>query len=194
MATAPGTFEITTPTFPEATSRPAARLNNIWAGRSKPYRPHLWGTVYRLVAGGIVVSVMRGRCLCGAVEFTVDGPLRAIVYCDCTMYRRTSGHFVAATACAVSRLSIKRSESLKWYQSSADTQRGFCGECGSNLFWKPTSATYVSIMAGTLDDPTGLKAAAHIFVGEKSDYYALDDHLPQHIDGTHGVLLNFDAG
>jgi len=44
-------------------------------------------------------------------------------------------------------------------------------------------------MAGTLDAPTGLRAACHIYAGEKGDYYALDDHLPQRQDGAHEVPL-----
>ena len=34
-------------------------------------------------------------------------------------------------------------------------------------------------MAGTLDVPTGIAIEGHIFVADKSDYYALDDDLPK---------------
>jgi hypothetical protein len=47
----------------------------------------------------------------------------------------------------------------------------------------------VSILAGTLDDPSGLKAAAHIHVNTKGDYYSIDDGLPQHADGEHSVKI-----
>jgi hypothetical protein len=120
-----------------------------------------------------------GRCLCGAVSYTVSGSLRPVIFCHCKMCRRTSGHYVAATACMLSQLTIEPSEHLRWYQSSSEAQRGFCGQCGSNLFWKPTSGAYVSIWAGTLADPTGLSGAEHIFVADKGDYYTLDDGLPQ---------------
>jgi len=130
----------------------------------------------------------RGRCLCGAVTYTVTGPLRPIVYCHCTMCRRATGHMVAATACAISRLTIGCLEHLRWYRSSRDVQRGFCDVCGSNLFWKPADSSRICIMAGTLDMPTGLKAVAHIYVGDKGDYYDVDDPLPQYLDAEHGVL------
>jgi hypothetical protein len=126
------------------------------------------------------MPVMKGRCFCGGVEFSVAGPLRSVVYCHCKMCRRISGHIVAATACALPNLSITTSDHLRWFQSSAEAQRGFCGRCGSNLFWKPASGTHVSIMAGALDDPTGLRGVMHIFVADKGDYYSLDDGLPQH--------------
>jgi hypothetical protein len=34
-----------------------------------------------------------------------------------------------------------------------------------------------------------LKFAAHIFVADKADYYRLDDGLPQHDDGEHGIAI-----
>jgi len=130
------------------------------------------------------MSTTQGRCLCGAVEYEVEGPLRPVVYCHCRMCRRTSGHFVAATACAVATLRIKSAKGLRWYASSAEAERGFCAVCGSNLFWRPASGTHVSIMAGTLDTTAGLDSAAHIFVGAKGDYYELNDELPKHRAGA----------
>ena len=38
------------------------------------------------------------------------------------------------------------------------------------------------LMTGSLDLPTGLKAETHIFVADASDYYTIDDGLPQHDD------------
>ena len=43
-------------------------------------------------------EVQRGGCLCGAVRYEAQGPLRPVVACHCDMCRRTSGHFAAATA------------------------------------------------------------------------------------------------
>jgi hypothetical protein len=43
------------------------------------------------------------------------------------------------------------------------------------LFWEPTPATtHISISAGSLDRPTGLKVMEHIFLAQKSDYYELN--------------------
>jgi len=123
-----------------------------------------------------------GGCRCGAVRYAVTGSLRPVIYCHCETCRRTSGHHVAATACRAGDLAISEDGALTWYGSSADAERGFCGRCGSNLFFRPNERGYVSIMAGTLDVPTGLTAIAHIFVSEKSDYYAIADGLPQHAD------------
>jgi hypothetical protein len=131
-------------------------------------------------------AVARGRCLCGGVRFEVHGPLRPVIYCHCTMCRRASGHIVAATACAPEHLHLVSALPLRWYQSSAIARRGFCSTCGSQLFWEPAHGGHISIWAGTLDKPTGLKAAQHIFVGDKGDYYEITDGLPQRTGDSPG--------
>jgi hypothetical protein len=122
-----------------------------------------------------------GSCLCGAVRYAVLGPLRPVSYCHCSQCRRTSGHYVAATACDRKHLQLRSDEGLRWYRSSPDAERGFCSKCGSSLFWRPGRGREISIMAGTLDTPTGLEAEEHIFVADASDYYRLDDDIP-HFD------------
>ncbi|MBS36112.1 MAG: aldehyde-activating protein [Thiotrichales bacterium] len=124
-----------------------------------------------------------GGCQCGAVRFTVSGSLRPIVYCHCEQCRRSSGHFVAASASQKDKLKLESEDHLAWYRSSDIARRAFCRVCGSNLFWQSDSADHVSIMAGCLDQPTGLEAAEHIYVHSKADYYEVNDGLPQHPEG-----------
>ena len=73
---------------------------------------------------------------------------------------------------------------LRWIHSPASdagARRGFCGECGSSLFWDPPRRETVSIAAGTLDDATGLCVAGHWCVSQAAPYYELpDDGLPRH--------------
>ena len=123
-----------------------------------------------------------GGCLCGDVRYEVRGPLRAVVNCHCGQCRRTSGHFVAATAARREDLTLVESRGLRWYQSW-----GFCRTCGASLFWESDSGERVSIMAGTLGQPTGLQTVAHIFAADAGDYYTIDDDLPRHPGGDHGV-------
>lgn len=69
-------------------------------------------------------------------------------------------------------------QTLSWYRSSPSARRGFCGACGSVMFWDDDSAT-VGINAGCLDQPTGLTVEKHIFVEDKADYYEIDDAAPR---------------
>lgn len=123
----------------------------------------------------------RGGCLCGGVRYEVRGRLRDVIACHCSQCRRTSGHFVAATQARSADLVLTASATLRWYRSSDAAERGFCGFCGGNLFWRPTApgADVTSIMAGTVDVPTGLALARHIYAADKSDYYSIGDAVPQ---------------
>ena len=122
-----------------------------------------------------------GGCLCGAVRYRLHGPLRPVVNCHCQQCRRSSGHFVAATAVKQRQFELLADAELRWYRSSAEARRGFCGVCGSSLFWQPTDAgrDHIAVMAGTLDGPTGLTTRQHIFVDSAGDYYTLADGLPR---------------
>ena len=133
-----------------------------------------------------------GGCLCGSVRYEVRGPLRPVVDCHCTQCRRTSGHFAAFTATRPQDLVLTGSVRLRWYRSSSTARRGFCGDCGSSLFWEPASGERISIAAGTLDLPTGLETVAHVFVEDSGDYYTISDDLPRRADGNHGIVIPAD--
>lgn len=119
-----------------------------------------------------------GACLCGAVRFEISGPLRDVVLCHCAMCRRTHGHVAAYSACDRADLRIVEARGLKWYASSAIARRGFCTECGASLFWERLNADYVSVAAGVIDAPTGLKTTLQIYVSSAGDYYEIDGRMP----------------
>lgn len=117
----------------------------------------------------------RGSCLCGAITYAVDGPLRPVVACHCNQCRKTSGHYVSATSARGADVTI--SGAVRWFQSSPEAQRGFCPTCGSNLFWDRGDG-HLSIFAGTIDGTTGLTTRGHIFCADKGDYYDLPEGVP----------------
>jgi hypothetical protein len=124
------------------------------------------------------VTAHTGGCLCGGVRYRVRGELRGILACHCSQCRRTSGHYAAMTSAPSANIELTAADSLVWYKSSDTADRGFCGRCGGNLFWRQRARDDLSITAGTLDTPTGLAVQEHIFVADKSDYYTIDDGLP----------------
>ena len=121
-----------------------------------------------------VKTSTRGSCMCGALHYRVNGPLRPIIACHCIQCRKSSGHYVAATACPTENLHID-GDTLQWYASSSEAERGFCRRCGSNLFWRQVGANSTSIWAGSIDGPSGLHIAQQMFASSKGDYYDLPD-------------------
>lgn len=114
-----------------------------------------------------------GSCLCGAVQFTVTGPLRDVIACHCRQCRKQTGNYMSATGTKDDYLHFTEARGLKWYRSSNTAKRGFCSECGSTLFWKGDGRDYTAIAAGAIDGPTGLKLAGHIFCDDAGDYYEI---------------------
>lgn len=126
------------------------------------------------------MQVHKGGCLCGAVRYEVTGPLRDVIFCHCSQCRRQTGLYYAATAAATQDLALTSDHALAWYAASDHARRGFCSQCGSALFWRPNSGSHVAILAGSLDDPSVLKAQSHICTDGRPDFYDLCDGLPQY--------------
>jgi hypothetical protein len=124
-----------------------------------------------------------GGCLCGAVRFTAAPPLRDVVVCHCNRCRRQHGHVGAYTEVNAADLVVASGDTLTWYVAD-DRERGFCRRCGASLFWRRSGSGRISIAAGTLDGPTGLRTAAHIFVADRGDYYEITDDLPRFPAGS----------
>lgn len=124
------------------------------------------------------MSTLTGRCLCGAVRFELTGPLRDVAICHCGQCRQWHGHAGAYTNVARADLKLIEQRGLAWYRSSNIARRGFCRECGSSLFWDGDKRDTISISAGCLDAPTGLKTTLQIFTKDKGDYYELDPRIP----------------
>ncbi len=115
-----------------------------------------------------------GRCLCGAISFKVSGTLRDVFNCHCHRCRRFTGHYMAATAADVADLEIEdRDLNLQWFYPVPEAGYAFCKKCGSSLFWQSQAAQdRISICAGTLDPPTGLRTVQAWWATEASDYHA----------------------
>jgi hypothetical protein len=82
-------------------------------------------------------AMTEGSCLCGAVRYTVAAPFGAATACHCSQCRRQSGHFWACADVPKAAIALTGADALRWYRASPDVRRGFCGTCGSFLFWDP---------------------------------------------------------
>ena len=123
--------------------------------------------------------MLRGRCNCGGVTFRVDKARDSVLFCHCSICRRFSGHYWAATRADLEDIRFDSDATLTWFATSERAERGFCNRCGSPLFFRPHGADHMGISAGALDQPTGMVPLKHIFTADKGDYYAIADGLPQ---------------
>ncbi|NOK02862.1 MULTISPECIES: GFA family protein [Myxococcus] len=121
-----------------------------------------------------------GGCFCGAVRYEVSAPLTAVTYCHCSKCRKWHGHVGAYAAVDRDGFRLTEAHGLKWHTVSPTVRRGFCVECGSSVLFDEAPSAKMSICAGTLESPTGIREKAHIYLGSKGDYYDITPGLVEY--------------
>jgi hypothetical protein len=131
-----------------------------------------------------------GGCYCGRVRYRARDVNRRVTECHCSQCRRQAGHRYASTGARTTDIAIEGADNLTWFRASPDAERGFCSTCGSHLFWRRSKEDYTGILAASVDRPSGLHMAKHIFVEDKGDYYEITGGLPRFA----GYATPLDAG
>ena len=120
----------------------------------------------------------RGACLCGGVKFSlpqagVDAGNAGM--CHCGQCRRWGGG--AGVVCVdTPGAMLESADTLRWYRTSKQSERGFCARCGTPLFWREAAGgdgAISEVCAGALQDDRGITVSRHIYVDDKPAYYDL---------------------
>lgn len=122
-----------------------------------------------------------GSCLCGAVAFTFTSASPNPEACHCEMCRKTTGHFFASMEVAKKDVVMTGADPVTWYASSEKVRRGFCGKCGSTLFFEPNFHDWTAVAMGCINEPITNPISRHIFTADKGDYYEITDGAPQNL-------------
>lgn len=114
-----------------------------------------------------------GSCLCGAVRYRIDGPIKAVTHCHCSQCRKAHGAAFASYASvpAATLVCNDPDAAIRVFKSSASVSRSFCSNCGANLFWTDAAgdfADWVSVALGTLDTPFEPTRHKHVHVPSKA--------------------------
>ena len=124
----------------------------------------------------------KGRCLCGALRYELDGPFSAMMHCHCSMCRKHHGTgfatFVVAPIAGFRRTAGE--DRLARYQSSPNGVRTFCSVCGSAGPTPMPEHGIAAAPAASFDGELGIKPRSHIFAGSKAPWDVITDALPQH--------------
>ncbi len=125
---------------------------------------------------------IRGRCLCGRVEFEVTGEIIELGNCHCSQCRKAYGAAFGTVAVVARENFAYRTgeEFVRAYSQSERVNRYFCSRCGSPLPMLEDWDPLVGIPAGLLGDDPGSRISSHIFVGSKAPWYEITDALAQH--------------
>jgi hypothetical protein len=126
---------------------------------------------------------LAGRCLCGAVQYTVADAFRYALNCHCSNCRRATGSaFKPFGGIAREQLAVTAGADrlLRYGDEAGHDAR--CAACGSLLWSLVQDGAVVHVTYGTLVDAPSLAPQAHIFVGSKAPWHTITDTLPQHAE------------
>lgn len=125
--------------------------------------------------------MMRGSCLCGAVQFQVIGPYSKIGLCHCSLCRKASGAgFTAVIALAEESLQWLAGQHLvRQFERPSGYGLSFCGQCGSPVPDPDLRRTMYRVPVGLLDGDPPLAVGDHIFVASKAEWDHIADTAPQ---------------
>ena len=119
--------------------------------------------------------MMKGECLCGAVQFTAPES-KEIGACHCGYCRRWGGGPMLAVHCGA-EVQFAGTEHIGVYASSDWAERAFCTRCGTHLYYKLLATGEYFVPAGTFDSDD-LVLASQIYVDKKPPYYEFANKTP----------------
>jgi len=129
---------------------------------------------------------VKGSCLCGGIQYEVDGISGRVVNCHCSRCRKATGAaFRTRVAVPAAAFRWLAGESLlSRFESSPGEGRTFCRVCGSTLVTVSRDLPdEIGLPLGTLDDDPGVRPSAHVWVDFKAPWWDITDALPQYGDG-----------
>ncbi len=127
-------------------------------------------------------EAIRGSCLCEGIVFSASEPSLGSAHCHCSYCRRAHGAaLVTWLLVSEDGFAIEQGHQLlRWFQSSKQSERGFCATCGSSLFFKSTLCPgEVHIARANVLGAVSEVPGYHCFVDEQVDWLATDDGLPR---------------
>ncbi|TAJ93006.1 MAG: GFA family protein [Reyranella sp.] len=126
-------------------------------------------------------ATLRGKCLCGTVQYEVMDAFAYALNCHCSNCRRATGAaFKPFAGIKRSALTVTHGRDRLLIHGSETNHDAHCARCGSMLYSLVRDAAWVHVTLGTLVDPPSIRPGAHIFVGSKAPWFAITDDLPQY--------------
>ena len=123
----------------------------------------------------------KGWCLCGNLQFELQGQPLWVAHCHCESCRRSTGSAVATfVGCKKEQLAYTRGK-RKFYASSPGVQRGFCADCGTPMTYEADRyPDEVHLYVSTLDNPGAYRPQVHVFFAQRVPWMDLEDDLPRY--------------
>lgn len=128
------------------------------------------------------MSPRTGKCLCGAVNFSIAEDPVAVRVCWCRDCQHLSGNGTVNMLVATSALT--HAGRLAEFSSAARSgnliTRQFCPQCGTHLFaWSSARPQFRVVRVGNLDEPSSVAPSVNIWASSAPAWACLDPALPR---------------
>ncbi|MBI3205332.1 MAG: GFA family protein [Myxococcales bacterium] len=136
--------------------------------------------------------MLNGECLCGSVAWEIEGPLKKMGHCHCSMCRKWHGTAYATfvTFDKPAFRWVRGEDHIAGYEAVAGSVRLFCRTCGSKL---PALEPFAWSPAGPLVGDLGLTPSMHIFVASKAPWHTIRDDVAQLAEYPSGIGTPIDS-
>jgi len=116
--------------------------------------------------------VMQGKCLCGEVEFEVDGEGLKLLQCHCSLCRKHGGSSSNTSTFVANKHFrwLRGIASITSWVKDNGFRSDFCSKCGSPVPNPFRNKPYFWVPAGLLEDSGKLEIVAHICVASKASW------------------------
>ena len=123
-----------------------------------------------------------GRCLCGAVSYTINAAPLAMGQCHCKDCQQSSGTGHMSLA-FFKKADVEVTGTTASYGAKADSgninTRHFCPKCGSRIYGENSARTHMmGISVGTVDDSSWFKTERVVYVKDKPTWDATPTDVP----------------
>lgn len=131
-------------------------------------------------------SILRGHCLCNAVQYVVEGEAQWSAHCHCADCRRHTGSAVATfVGVEKHQLTLVAGEFGR-IESSPGVYRSFCSSCGTPMAYERNEIPgEVHLYLGTLEHPEEIVPTLEVFCRERLPWLKLTVDGPS-FDGLPG--------
>jgi len=126
--------------------------------------------------------MIKGRCLCGKVNYEFDGEITEIAMCHCSLCRQAQGGaFATNSPVNATKLSFTGEEFIGEYEETEKNKiRAFCKNCGSPLYSMQKEMPEIKrLRMGTITTPFECENKYHIFANSKAPWHSITDDYPQ---------------
>ncbi len=115
---------------------------------------------------------MRGKCLCGSVEFEIAGVVPKLYQCHCSLCRKQGGSSSNSAAIVGNKHFrwLAGQEHISSWIKDTGFRSDFCSKCGSPVPNPLRGSAYYWVPAGLLADDGQLEIVAHLFVDSKASW------------------------